>query len=352
MSHRAGYSRGVRADYRRGVDPLQLLVTNDFLRVLDLIGVFVMGVAAGALASRLNFDAVGFAIIGIVAGLGGGLVRDLILDYGTPAAFDGPWYLTCALAGSLFTFVIAADGPWWRGLVTVLDIAAMALWAATGTAKSIGYGLDPLPAILLGVTSAVGGGVIRDVLVGRIPAIFGGGPLYATGALVTAIGTWGVTAMGLESPYVLVAVALGALLAGLAAWRRWSLPAHGEWQVTMSASQVKALVRRTRRSERERVAQETGAIPVVDATVDDLADDISFLDADAGQYAERAFADHDGDAVRFPGPDSEHGHGHGHGTGHVAPRSTDGSGDTDNPDSTGETDGADDTGSTGTDGAR
>ncbi|MGO3479143.1 MAG: hypothetical protein ACTIOA_13350, partial [Brachybacterium tyrofermentans] len=111
---------------------------------------------------------------------------------------------------------------------------------------------------------------------------------------------------------------------------------------------------RTRRSERERVAQETGAIPVVDATVDDLADDISFLDADAGQYAERAFADHDGDAVRFPGPDSEHGHGHGHGhgTGHVAPRSTDGSGDTDNPDSTGETDGADDTGSTGTDGAR
>ncbi|MGP5087335.1 trimeric intracellular cation channel family protein [Brachybacterium tyrofermentans] len=302
------------------MDPLQLLVTNDFLRVLDLIGVFVMGVAAGALASRLNFDAVGFAIIGIVAGLGGGLVRDLILDYGTPAAFDGPWYLTCALAGSLFTFVIAADGHWWRGLVTVLDIAAMALWAATGTAKSIGYGLDPLPAILLGVTSAVGGGVIRDVLVGRIPAIFGGGPLYATGALVTAIGTWGVTALGLQSPYVLVAVALGALLAGLAAWRRWSLPAHGEWQVTMSASQVKALVRRTRRSERERVAMETGAIPVVDASVDDLADDISFLDADAGQYAERAFADHDGDAIRFPEPGLDGGHGHEQGTGDVPPR--------------------------------
>lgn len=273
------------------MDPLELLVTNDFLRVLDLVGVFVMGVAAGAIASRLNFDAVGFAVIGIVAGLGGGLVRDLILDYGTPAAFDGPWYLTCALGGAMFTFVIHADGPWWRRLVTALDIAAMGLWAATGTAKSLGYGLDTLPAILLGVTSAVGGGVIRDVLVGRIPQVFGGGPLYATGALVTAVLTWLVLALGLPSPMVLVAVAVGALLAGVAAWRRWSLPAHQEWQVTMSATQLKQLVRRTRKDERERVAQETGAIPVVDVDHDDLAEDAAAEDLDASDYEDRIFPD-------------------------------------------------------------
>ncbi|WP_262426309.1 trimeric intracellular cation channel family protein [Brachybacterium sp. Z12] len=182
------------------MDPLELLITNDVLRAMDLLGVFVMGVAAGALASRLNFDAVGFAIIGIAAGLGGGIVRDLILDYGVPAAFSGPWYLACALGGAAFSFTISTDGPWWRRLVTVLDIAAMGLWAATGTAKSLGYGLDVLPAILLGVASAVGGGVIRDVLVGRIPAVFGGGPLYATGALVTAVLTWLVVALGLPSP--------------------------------------------------------------------------------------------------------------------------------------------------------
>ncbi|WP_062951023.1 MULTISPECIES: trimeric intracellular cation channel family protein [Brachybacterium] len=273
------------------MDPLELLVTNDFLRVLDLVGVFVMGVAAGAIASRLNFDAVGFAVIGIVAGLGGGLVRDLILDYGTPAAFDGPWYLTCALGGAMFTFVIHADGPWWRRLVTALDIAAMGLWAATGTAKSLGYGLDTLPAILLGVTSAVGGGVIRDVLVGRIPQVFGGGPLYATGALVTAVLTWLVLALGLPSPTVLVAVAVGSLLAGVAAWRRWSLPAHQEWQVTMSATQLKQLVRRTRKDERERVAQETGAIPVVDIDHDDLAEDAGAEDLDASDYEDRIFPD-------------------------------------------------------------
>jgi uncharacterized membrane protein YeiH len=269
------------------VDPLQLLVTNDLLRGLDLLGVFIMGVAAGALASRLNFDAVGFAIIGIVAALGGGIVRDLIIGVDPPAAFDGPLYLACALAGAAFSYLIAAEATWWRRAVTGLDILAMALWAATGTTKSIGYGLEPLPAILLGVTSAVGGGVIRDVLVGRIPSIFGGGPLYATGALVTAVASWGVVALHLPSAFVLVAVALGAVLAGLAAWRRWHLPSHGEWQVTLSASQMKSLVRRVRKDERHRVALETGAIPVVDESVDDFADDVTIPDDDAQEYEER-----------------------------------------------------------------
>ena len=288
-----------RGTYGAGVDPLELLITNDVLRIMDLLGVFVMGVAAGALASRLNFDAVGFGFIGIAAGLGGGIVRDLILDYGTPAAFAGPAYLACALGGAAFSFLISTDGPWWRRLVTVLDIAAMGLWAATGTAKSLGYGLDVLPAILLGITSAVGGGVIRDVLVGRIPAIFGGGPLYATGALVTAVLTWLVVGLGLPSPLVLVAVAVGSLLAGIAAWRRWTLPAHSEWQVTMSAAQLKRLVRRTRKDERERVALETGTIPVIDASTDALAEDALAEDIDAAGYEERIF--HETDPSRLPG---------------------------------------------------
>jgi uncharacterized membrane protein YeiH len=304
------------------VDPLELLVTNDLLRGLDLLGVFIMGMAAGALAARLNFDAVGFAIIGIVAALGGGLMRDLIIGVDVPAAFDGPWYLACALLGAGFSYLITADGTWWRRTVTMLDIAAMALWAATGTAKSIGFGLEPLPAILLGVTSAVGGGVIRDVLVGRIPAIFGGGPLYATGALVTAVGTWGVVALGLRSPFVLIAVAVGALLAVLAAWRRWQLPSHAEWQVTLSASQMKSLVRRVRKDERHRVALETGAIPVVDETIDDLADDVTIPDDDAEEFEHRALGE-DEDAA-----------------GEVGPRGADGTGDEDPHGPTGPSDGS------------
>lgn len=83
--------------------PDQILASSDLLRALDLLGVVVMGVTGGALAGRLHFDAVGYAVIGIVSGLGGGIVRDLILDQGTPAAFAGPWYLVCALGGAGFS---------------------------------------------------------------------------------------------------------------------------------------------------------------------------------------------------------------------------------------------------------
>src|SRR5699024_12848758 len=100
---------------------------------MDLLGVFVMGVAAGALASRLNFDAVGFAVIGIAAGLGGGIVRDLVLDFGVPAAFADPWYLACALSGAGFSFVIPTDGTWWLRMVYVQGIAASGLCEVTCT---------------------------------------------------------------------------------------------------------------------------------------------------------------------------------------------------------------------------
>jgi len=245
------------------VTPVQLLASNDLLRALDLMGVVVMGITGGSIARGLRFDPVGFAAIGIVSGLGGGILRDVILDQGVPAAFDGPWYLVCALAGAGFSFLVAADGTAWRRLMVGLDATALGLWAATGTLKSLAAGLDVLAAILLGIVSAVGGGAIRDLLVGRIPVIFGGGPLYATSALVTATGAVLVQALHLPGALVLVAVVLGTSLAILSQWRSWGLPSHQDWQVTLSASQMRTMVRRVRRSERRRVARETGAIPVL-----------------------------------------------------------------------------------------
>ena len=262
--------------------PDQLLVTNDFLRALDLIGVVVMGITGGALAGRLRFDAVGYAVIGIVSGLGGGILRDLIL--------------VCALAGAGFSYLVRAQGRTWHRAMTGMDCLALGLWAATGTAKSIAAGLDTLPALLLGVLSAVGGGALRDLLVGRIPGIFGGNPLYATSALVTAIATWLVLLLDLPSWTIVGAVALGSGLAILAVWRSWGLPQHQEWQVTLSASQMKAFVRRVRSSERHRIRTETGAIPVVTGSHapteeeiaaeerDDLADDAAGTDDSADDY--------------------------------------------------------------------
>lgn len=266
--------------------PDQLLASNDILRALDLLGVVVMGITGGALAGRLHFDAIGYAVIGIVSGLGGGILRDLILDIGVPAAFAGPSYLVCALAGAAFSYLVSAEGRAWTLAMTVLDCVALGLWAASGTGKSLGVGLDPLPALLLGVLSAVGGGAIRDIIVGRVPGIFGGNALYATSALVTAVLTWLSVALGLPTWTFLVAAAIGAGLSIVSAWRQWGLPQHQEWQLTLSASQTKAFVRRVRRAERRRVAIETGAIPTVGSHVarDELADDAAGLDDSADDY--------------------------------------------------------------------
>jgi uncharacterized membrane protein YeiH len=256
---------------------------NDLLRVLDMLGVVVMGITGGALASRLNFDAVGFAVIGIVSGLGGGILRDLILGVPVPAAFDGPWYLVCALGGALFSYLVRTESRHWDRFMLLLDALAMGLWAATGTAKSLGMGLDPLPGILLGVLSAVGGGAMRDLMLGRIPAIFGGNALYATNALVTAVTTWIVLALHLPGWSVLGPVLLGSGLAIVSAWRGWGLPRHQQWQVTLSSPQLRSLVRRVRRSERRRVELETGAIPTVAA--EDWEPDTQAWDADLGMSA-------------------------------------------------------------------
>lgn len=271
--------------------PAQLLTSSDILRALDLIGVVVMGITGGALAGRLRFDAVGYAIIGIASGLGGGILRDLILDRGVPAAFTGPWYLVCALSGAAFSYLVRAQGRTWNRAMTGLDSVALGLWAASGTATSLGAGLAPLPAILLGVVSAVGGGAIRDLLVGRVPGIFGGNTLYATNALITAIATWALIALRLPAWTIVLAAGIGALLAVVSAWRRWGLPQHQEWQVTLSATQMKALVRRVRRSEHRRLADTAGTVDHPDlrdgttaAPRDDLAADLTGDDDSADEY--------------------------------------------------------------------
>ncbi|MCS6710589.1 TRIC cation channel family protein [Brachybacterium sp. EF45031] len=229
-----------------------------------------MGITGGGIAARLNFDPVGFAVVGIVSGLGGGILRDVILDRGIPAAFDGPWYFVCSLLGAGFAFLITSEGRALNHLMVVLDAIALGLWAATGTAKSLATGLDMLPALLLGVLSAVGGGAIRDVMVGRIPVIFGGGPLYATSALVASVATWAVAALRLDPAWVIAAAALGTALALVSAWRRWTLPGRADSLVTLSPAQVATLIKRARWAERRKLARQAREMVAEEAAADQV----------------------------------------------------------------------------------
>ncbi|MFM8205773.1 MAG: trimeric intracellular cation channel family protein [Actinomycetales bacterium] len=153
---------------------------------LDLLCVGI-GAFQGALFAIFykRFDLVGVISVAIIAGLGGGILRDLLLSAGRPSGMQDKYILT-AVAGAAAALII---GRWYRkssGVVVLLDSVAMALFAIAGTYKAILFDTSHLVAIILGIITGVGGGVLRDIVCRVTPQIFTGGPLYAT---ATAIGS-------------------------------------------------------------------------------------------------------------------------------------------------------------------
>ena len=107
-------------------------VSTQLLRVLDLLGVAANALLAGALAHSRRFDPVGFLFLGVVSGLGGGMLRDTLLQAGTPVAFTDPAYLAVALLVSVFAYFVLTDGTWWRRSLRFLDAVALGTWGAVG----------------------------------------------------------------------------------------------------------------------------------------------------------------------------------------------------------------------------
>lgn len=203
---------------------------TDLFRVLDLTGVFANAVLGGVIARTQRFDPIGFATLAMLSGLGGGLIRDTLLQRGTPVALTDYAYPLTALAGAVLAFLLQVEGRLWNRLFAVVDAVALGCWAAAGAQKTLAYGLGWLPALLLGTITAVGGGFVRDVVLHRVPGIFGGNTLYATCALA-ASGTMivlyraGHVTAGLAS-----ATVVGAVLCLLARWRGWRLPVGHGWR--------------------------------------------------------------------------------------------------------------------------
>jgi uncharacterized membrane protein YeiH len=154
--------------------------------LIDFLGVFV-GALGGALAAvrdtRYKYDLVGVTGLALASALGGGITRDLVLQKGSPLAFSDPRYLMTALAGAVIGMMFAHRiGKNTERAIVFIDAAALGLFAVSGSTRAINAGMTRLPALLLGATTAVGGGCIRDVLSGRTPKIFERGELYAIAA--------------------------------------------------------------------------------------------------------------------------------------------------------------------------
>ncbi|HET9182467.1 MAG TPA: trimeric intracellular cation channel family protein [Candidatus Angelobacter sp.] len=163
--------------------PINKLQIDQLFFVIDFLGVFV-GALGGALAAvrdtRYKYDLVGVTGLALASALGGGITRDLILQKGPPLAFVHSAYLITALAGALAGMIFFSGiGKNAERAIVVIDAAALGLFAVAGSTRALNAGLHPLPALLLGGVTAVGGGCLRDVLSGRTPKIFERGELYA-----------------------------------------------------------------------------------------------------------------------------------------------------------------------------
>lgn len=195
------------------------------LLILDLLGVSVFAVSGGLLAVRRQLDVVGVLVLSVVTGLGGGVIRDVLIGDIPPPGFADWRYLVTAVAAGVVAFWFHPALQRIARLVNVFDAFGMGLFAVAGALKALEYGLGPVPAALLGMVTAVGGGMIRDVLADRVPQILVSSELYAIPALAGAA----VAVAGLEMglPTLLVAIPAAFLTITwrlLAIWRGWTAP--------------------------------------------------------------------------------------------------------------------------------
>ena len=221
---------------------LSELTMTDLFRAVDLTGVLGNALLGGVVARKEKLDFVGFAALAVLSGLGGGIIRDTLLQRGTPVALTDYAYLLTALAGAAIAFVFRVEGRVWNWVWPIVDALALGCWAATGAHKTLAVGLGWLPALLLGTISAVGGGATRDIVMRRVPGIFGGNTLYATCALAASGVLVIFNYQNHPTPGLLVGALTGTVLCWLSQRRGWVLPAADTW----SPARVFAKRRRNR----------------------------------------------------------------------------------------------------------
>jgi uncharacterized membrane protein YeiH len=204
--------------------PYDPALIGSFLVVLDLAGTFVFALSGAASGVKHRLDLFGVLVLSFAAGNAGGLTRDALLGATPPPAISDWRYIGVSLAAGLVTFLCFPVIDRLRSSVLVLDAAGLALFAVSGALKALAAGLNPLGAMLLGVLTGVGGGMLRDVLVSEVPAVLRG-ELYASAALAGAA----VVVIGhlLHLPTATGAIAGAVLcfvLRYLAIRRGWRLP--------------------------------------------------------------------------------------------------------------------------------
>ena len=181
--------------------------------IVDLTSVFIGALTGALVARRLRYDITGHWTLALVSGLGGGIIRDVMLAEGPPLALVEPAYLPVVLAATLVSALFGTRIKKLKNTILVIDAISIANFAVAGSLRSLDAGLAIWPTILLGVTTAVGGGVIREVLVGDTPTVFRRSELYALAALGTCVAVVLMREMDIPRGVIVIAgMAFGTFL--------------------------------------------------------------------------------------------------------------------------------------------
>ncbi|WP_299954778.1 trimeric intracellular cation channel family protein [uncultured Modestobacter sp.] len=218
--------------------------------VVDLAAVVVGALTGGLLAAREGFAVSGVLLLAVSTGLGGGLIRDVLLAGPPPVALTNPAYLPTVAITAMVTFFFSGWLSRLTGLLVGLDALTLGFFTVIGAQKAELAGLPSASVVFIGTLTGVGGAVIRDVLLAQRADIVQPGPYNAVAALLGATALTVLAGpLGLPPlPVAALVIALVAALRIVSVWRGWEAPVA----VDLPQRARSRLVRRTPRRPRRR----------------------------------------------------------------------------------------------------
>lgn len=192
---------------------------------LDYVGVFIFAVTGALVAARARQDFVTCAFFAGMTGMGGGTVRDLLI--GAPVFWiSHGWFVGVCLLATAAVWFLRTD-QWPGKPLRWLDGVGLSAYCAFGSLKALSFGVDPVPAVLMGVITATFGGVLRDIVAG-IPSILMQREIYVTAAIAGSAATVLLSAGAGLNGWVAggIGAAIALVIRGGAILRGWKLPVH------------------------------------------------------------------------------------------------------------------------------
>lgn len=197
------------------------------LALLDYSSVFIFALTGALVASRAQLDLVGFAFLAALTGIGGGTVRDVLLDRNPIFWIEQPAYLAITTLAALFVFFTAHLVESRYQLLIWLDALALGIAVAAGVGVALALDQPAIITVLMGIVTGCLGGLMRDVVCNEVPLVLKQGELYVSAAFTGASSAVLASSIGLQTFDVLgAAIAVTVILRAGSLAFGWRLPIY------------------------------------------------------------------------------------------------------------------------------